>query len=741
MKQLYFIITILSLLLFGCLEDPEMNTGLQNALKPEFEKFSGDDITKTATTILAKATIKKENGSPVTERGFQYWEEKSSNTRKVTDEEKEGKGTYSLTISQLTDGETYMICPYAINGVGTSYGDTIKVNTNPGTGRVKTSVIDDESVDATSVDVKGIIAEKGEGDYEDYGFRLFNAEKDTTFNKERGVELRDDSVLVYTIKGLEPNTEYFVEAYVKNKFGTFSSDGKVKFTTKDGLPKLGSISIKGEAAYDYVDLRAQLISEGDSAVKEFGFCWGTDIKTPGRPNIEEDSTVQALSLGNDNFFEARIENLKAATNYYVIAYATNAFGTRYSNDTIRVVTKRDLPTIFLNDPSTYVMDAGVVTIGGELQSEGKTPVTQLAIYYSSLTSTPGPSNSEGKKMFTTADLDEDKKFNISIEGIKGGKNYYVRAYATNESGDAPSNEAKFTTPSIFGNDLAAFPGTGRIEFATFCANNQIYILGGSSGTGYVKDLYGYSPSENKWAALASYKDNAYGVSVCTQDDNVYSVAGYSSKECYMELFTYSNNIWTSFASLETEKMKCIFPTSYVYKDSIILIGGERAVLGKNKIAAEDTIYRYDMINQEWAGCGNFPVPIKAGVSITSGDSVFVGLGNKPEDGPDERGLWINTSGNWSNWTRLAETPPEMKNVCSGVLFKDCLYYIDNGGVIWRFNLTTKDWSKMSSFPKKLTNTPVDYRIFLLNDTIYIFLINYYSSYLKTYDPLWDVPQK
>ena len=154
----------------------------------------------------------------------------------------------------------------------------LKVNTNPGTGRVKTSVIDDESVDATSVDVKGIIAEKGEGDYEDYGFRLFNAEKDTTFNKERGVELRDDSVLVYTIKGLEPNTEYFVEAYVKNKFGTFSSDGKVKFTTKDGLPKLGSISIKGEAAYDYVDLRAQLISEGDSAVKEFGFCWGTDIK-------------------------------------------------------------------------------------------------------------------------------------------------------------------------------------------------------------------------------------------------------------------------------------------------------------------------------------------------------------------------------------------------------------------------------------------------------------------------------
>ena len=183
MKQLYFLLTIFSLLLSGCLEDPDMNTGLQNALKPEFEKFSGDDITKTATTIVAKATIKKENGSPVTERGFQYWEENSTNIQKETDKEKEGKGTYSLTMDQLIDGATYMICPYAINGVGTSYGDTIKVNTNRGTGRVKTTTIEDEAINATSVNVKGIIAEKGEGEYEDYGFRLFNAEKDTTFNK------------------------------------------------------------------------------------------------------------------------------------------------------------------------------------------------------------------------------------------------------------------------------------------------------------------------------------------------------------------------------------------------------------------------------------------------------------------------------------------------------------------------------------------------------------------------------
>lgn len=744
MKQLYFLLTIFSLLLSGCLEDPDMNTGLQNALKPEFEKFSGDDITKTATTIVAKATIKKENGSPVTERGFQYWEENSTNIQKETDKEKEGKGTYSLTIDELIDGATYMICPYAINGVGTSYGDTIKVNTNRGTGRVKTTTIEDEAINATSVNVKGIIAEKGEGEYEDYGFRLFNAEKDTTFNKEKGVELRDDSVLVYTIEGLEPNTEYFVEAYAKNKFGTFSSDGKVKFTTKDGLPQLGSISLKEDAGYDYAILRAELVCEGDSAVKEFGFCWGTDNRTPGRPNIEQDDTVRALSLDADNFFEATIKNLSAATNYYVIAYATNAFGTRYSNDTIRVVTKRDLPTIFLNESSTYVISAGVVTIGGELQSEGKTPVSELAVYYSSSTKTPGPENYEGKKEFKTTDLDENNKFTVTLENIKGGKEYYVRAYATNESGSAPSNEIqKFTTPSIFGEDLATFPGSGRVEFSTFCVNSQIYILGGYSGTGYIKELYGYSPSVNKWAALSSYNENVYGASVCTQDDHVYSVGGRTNSKWFTELYTYENNSWSSFASMDS-KMECIFPTSFVYKDSIILIGGERAVTvpeSKSSMEVQDTIYRYDMVNKEWIGCGNFPVPIKSGVSITSGDSVFVGLGSISKDNSYERGLWLNTSGNWEDWAELADAPTGMGNVSSGILFKDCLYYIDNAGIIWRFSLATKEWSKMSSFPRKLDNPPVDYRIFLLDDTIYIFLINYYYSYLKIYDPLWDVPQE
>ena len=81
MKQLYLLLfTLFAACLFGCLEEPEMDTSLQNAFAPELEKFTRANVDITATTVVARATVKKENGDPVTERGFIYW---LKNTTKV----------------------------------------------------------------------------------------------------------------------------------------------------------------------------------------------------------------------------------------------------------------------------------------------------------------------------------------------------------------------------------------------------------------------------------------------------------------------------------------------------------------------------------------------------------------------------------------------------------------------------------------------------------------------------------
>ncbi len=60
MKQLYLLLfTLFAICLSGCVEEPDMDTNLQNVLPPEFEKFTQADVSFTATSIHAKATIKK----------------------------------------------------------------------------------------------------------------------------------------------------------------------------------------------------------------------------------------------------------------------------------------------------------------------------------------------------------------------------------------------------------------------------------------------------------------------------------------------------------------------------------------------------------------------------------------------------------------------------------------------------------------------------------------------------------
>lgn len=143
-----------------------MNTKLQNASVPEMGKTVY--VENTATTILVKSTIKKENGASLIKRGFKYWQvEKDADNNIILSTVKDTfqtedieKGEYSMLLKGLKDGGTYQITSLASNEIGIGYGDTISVNTNKGAGEVKTSDVDDKSVTATTARVEGILSKK-----------------------------------------------------------------------------------------------------------------------------------------------------------------------------------------------------------------------------------------------------------------------------------------------------------------------------------------------------------------------------------------------------------------------------------------------------------------------------------------------------------------------------------------------------------------------------------------------------
>lgn len=738
MKQLYYIIYLFSFLfvLSGCVEDPDMDTRLQNAEVPQIAAFTNENVSKTATTITATASITKENGSPLIERGFKYWPSDNINDADTVRETGGlAKGEYTLTIDHLTNGVEYKVTPFAGNEIGIGYGDTITVYTNEGTGAVKIAEIDKSTINATSVFVQGVVTKEGEGDITEYGFYVWvvGAEKDTLIydNKKYDV-VKEGNTYSCTIKGLKPSTSYIVQAFARNNFGKFDTDAVEKFSTYDGRPELGTLVVKGEPGFDNVTLRAQLITEGDTAVNALGFCWGT-IKGDGSPNIADNDTIHSV-LGEDGYFEGTINGLESNVKYYVIAFATSKFGSDFSKDTLEVVTRDVYPSIFIDEATAFVMESGLVTFSGELSNEGETPVTELGICYSSKTNTPDATNCEGKEILKPEDLDENGRFSVkTTHKLKGSATYYVRAFATNKAGTRYSNiSQEFKTPSIFTAVGENYPGTDLVrQYAGFSIGNTAYVLGGNKGASRSNELWGYDADQGVWGENTPYEFEAIGISVCT--DNRNTAYAFGGKEvgpvlpnCYS--FSADNTGWNLLAELEGAN-KRYDAVSFVFDNKAYLIGGRYS---NNTLT--DTIFYYDIQADTWHDFGKFPVAFSNGIALTNGNDVYVGLGNQNESGRD---LWVATNGDFSkdSWTPLTGLPADMDNVSTGVIYKNnnSIYVVDDYGFVWQYSINDGAWSKRSKCSDRARN----FKMYVLNDTIYILGLDSYTNIFMTYDPSWD----
>lgn len=723
MKQLYLLLfTLFAISLSGCLEEPDMDPTLQNAFAPELEKFTRANVDITATTIVAKATVKKENGDPVTERGFIYWLKNTNDvkTKKETNLEN-GKGEFKQEIKELKNDTIYFISPYARNKKGITYGDTLGINTKAGIGSVITSEVTE--VTATSAVVGGLIKDKGEGEIKMVGFNLYkNSELDSIIKIDMN-EMPTDSTFIHTLTELKPETEYVIEAIVENSFGQFNTD-RQSFKTKDGHPELGFLSTI-ETDYTFATVRAKLVKKGDGELDSIGFCWGEE-KLPELPNIKEDSVIKC-TVDKDGFYLATIPNLKAKTKYIVRGFAVNAFGAVYTPDSLEIVAKSNVPTIFMDEASNYEMISGNVTVSGVLQSDGKDRVSQIVVYYSTA-ATPGPDKFDGKISLTRDELDANNKFKASFK-LKGNKTYYVCAYATNKSGTESSKIVSFTTPNIFSN-LNMFEGSGRKQFAAFSLEDIAFILGGDLGDKRTNELLGYNASQQVWKPFKAYPIEATNISVCTSGNTVYAFGGKQSvvgqvqiQNCYS--YSSSENDWKELKKLEGDNIRHD-AVSFVSDNKVYLIGG----VNLNSIVT-DTIFCYDIDTDTWKNANKFPHRLKSGIALMNGDNVYIGLGDRDADDKGV-GLWTS-SVDFSTWYELAEPPALMGNVSSGVIYNNSIYVIDDSDIIWQYDIEGNEWHKRSTCSLRTKNN----KLYVLNDSIYILGMDYFTKGLVTYDPSWD----
>ncbi|WP_293667615.1 kelch repeat-containing protein [uncultured Parabacteroides sp.] len=732
MKYIYSIIlSAVSFLwiLSGCVEDPDMDTRLQNAKAPVVSETSQEGEIH-ASSITLKAQILKENGLPIKECGV-CWstQEKvkpldNMRNKRFAKSDKIENHDFTVTMSNLEDSTRYYVYAYAINEIDTAFSETERIYTTiNGIGEVATLEVDSTTVKATSVKVRGEVKNRGVG-IEKLGF--YYKKKDNGGNPEpsdqdsvvcyEGLDLASVDTFSCLITDLEPQTWYYVRAFAKNQFGEFAFNVD-SFKTTDGKPKLGTMFLDS-TSFTTADLSAFLINEGDAPVTNYGFCWSVEETPAIGANAD---TIICSNLADDGKFTGRIRNLESAKKYYARAYAVNEFGIVYSEKEITISTKSEKPNI-ITFPITAdsIKSDGTVHIGGELQNGGKSAAVEWGICWSSSNKEPNIRDSHIPV--------SDTLFTCTLSALRGATVYYVRAYATNESGLTGYGETKsFTTPDIF-TDKKIYSGANRQFSAGFTLNNRAYIVGGDLGDGRSKDVFGYDIETNEWMPMAECL-NAYSqmtAIACSGRNRAYIIGGRDGKTVGTECQVYNtDNSWDYLPPLTEGRLGAV---SFVYRDSLYILGGSD---GNNNT---DEISRYDLSTESgtWDMVANFPVRQRGGIALVFGDKVYAGLG---EDGSGIKNGFYMSSDSLKKWDPIP-VPDKIGIVSSGVYDeqRNSFFMIDNNGKIWEYNLSSREWTARSLLGYRMNN----YHMFMLNGMIYILGQDlYFANKFTMYNPIWD----
>jgi len=316
----------------------------------------------------------------------------------------------------------------------------------------------------------------------------------------------------------------------------------------------------------------------------------------------------------------------------------------------------------------------------------------------------------------------------ALPSLKGATVYYARTYATNESGLTGYGETKsFTTPNIF-ESKNIYPGANRQFSAGFTLNDRIYVVGGDLGGERSKEMFGYNIESDEWISMADCP-NAYSQMSATVYGNQAYILGGIDKQTIgtnCQIYNLDNN-WSDPAQYSLPEGR-FGSVSFVYRDSLYVLGGS------NGINNMDKILRYDLSSPDgaWEVIAEFPVRQRGGIVQVVGDKVYAGLG---EDGSGIRNGFWESSDSLKIWNPIS-IPDKIGSVSSGVYDeqRNSFFMIDNNGKIWEYNLSSREWTDRSLLGYRMNN----YHMFMLNGIIYILGQDlYYANKFIMYNPIWD----
>ena len=287
----------------------------------------------------------------------------------------------------------------------------------------------------------------------------------------------------YTIRmeNLTLSTRYYVCAYAKNALGIGYSRVLEFMPGAIGTPPSVTTDEVSGVTTTAATCSGNVIDDGGVALIERGVCWGEKV------NPDLNGSHRTANEATTGTFSVSISGLTPNKTYHVRCYATNSKGTSYGADLVFATTE-GLPTVTTSSVSSITGTSAKG--GGNVVSEGTSTVTERGICWG----TGHNPTISGAHISSGSGLGSYK---ANMTGLTPNTTYYVRAYATNNSGTDYGEEECFTTtqstnPSGLLSGIFSVSATKQVWFSQ---GNLQYI--GSASTPYWKF------AENQWDYLGT----------------------------------------------------------------------------------------------------------------------------------------------------------------------------------------------------------------------------------------------
>ena len=334
-----------------------------------------------------------------------------------------GNGVFTSNMTGLDIATTYYVRAYATNQQGTVYG-VEKSFTTP-SGSVSITLGEIANITAQSATCSATINDDGGVPISQRGI-CWSTTQYPTVDGQRSDMGMGSGNFTMTITGLQVSTTYYVRAYAINQAGIHYSSQR-SFTTTSGMPTVTTADVTNVAATS-ASTGGNVTGNGGFNVTARGVCWNTT----GNPDLNDAHTTN----GNGNgVFTSNIANLNVNTTYHVRAYATNSTGTSYGQEKT-FTTTNGMPTVTTGTISNITANSAVCN--GNVISDGGIAVTAKGFCWST---SQYPTISGNHSI----DGSGTGSYNGSVTNLNVATTYYVRAYATNNTGTAYGEQVSFTT--------------------------------------------------------------------------------------------------------------------------------------------------------------------------------------------------------------------------------------------------------------------------------------------------------